>query len=57
MGEISIRRLTPADQLWLCDSCQQEGVRANGKDITSTSGEFVMWFCYNCVEGVLKSVM
>ncbi|CAB4166988.1 hypothetical protein UFOVP964_87 [uncultured Caudovirales phage] len=53
MGDIYARRLTPQDELWVCDSCNQEGVRANGKDITSHK-EVVMWFCYNCVQKILE---
>ncbi len=56
MGELFIRKLTEADQLWLCDNCNQEGVRANGKDIKDSINEVVMWFCYNCVRSVLDSV-
>lgn len=48
MGEIFMRSLTEADQLWLCDDCGQQGVRANGKDII-LNNEVVMWICYNCV--------
>ena len=57
MGELFIRRITKQDELWLCDDCGQEGVRANGKDITTSQGEFVMWFCYNCVEKVKQYEM
>jgi hypothetical protein len=51
MGELFIRKLTEADELWVCDSCNQEGVRANGKDLHGQK-EVVMWFCYNCVKEV-----
>jgi hypothetical protein len=50
MGELSIRRITDQDQVWICDKCNQQGIRANGKDITTSQDEFVMWLCYNCVE-------
>jgi hypothetical protein len=53
MGELIIRKLTEADQLWVCDDCGQEGIRANGKDINSNN-EVVMWFCYNCVQKTLR---
>lgn len=56
MGELFIRRITEQDELWLCDDCGQQGVKANGKDITTSTGEFVMWFCYNCVERVKRVV-
>jgi len=49
MGEIFMRSLTEADQLWICDYCEQQGVRANGKDIVH-NGETIMWYCYNCVQ-------
>jgi hypothetical protein len=53
MGYIEMRKLTPADELWVCDSCNQEGVRANGKEIMGND-EIVMWFCYNCVQKELR---
>ena len=52
MGYIEMRPLTPADELWVCDSCTQKGVRANGKDIKDSHGEVIMWFCYNCVNQI-----
>jgi hypothetical protein len=51
MGELFIRKITEADELWVCDNCNQQGVRANGKDIQGHK-EVVMWFCYNCVQKV-----
>jgi ribosomal protein L37AE/L43A len=57
MGEMFIRRLTDKDELWLCDDCGQEGVRANGKDIQDTSGQTVIWFCYNCVQKVTRNAV
>lgn len=56
MGELSMRRITKQDELWLCDDCGQEGVRANGKAITDTHDTIVMWFCYNCVEKVKRTI-
>lgn len=50
-GELFMRALTEADELWVCDNCNQQGVRANGKDINGHK-EVVMWFCYNCVRKV-----
>ena len=47
MGYVEMRPLTSADELWICDSCNQEGVRANGKEIQDNK-EVVMWFCFNC---------
>ena len=49
MGYVTARKLTASDELWLCDSCNQEGVRANGRDIQDNK-EVVMWFCFNCVQ-------
>ena len=54
MGELFIRKLTEADELWVCDDCEQQGVRANGKEIKDTTNEVVMWFCYNCVQKTLR---
>jgi hypothetical protein len=54
MGYVEMRKLTPADELWVCDSCEQQGVKANGKDITTSTGEFVMWFCYNCSHKIME---
>lgn len=51
MGNLFVRKLTEADELWVCDNCNQEGVRANGREIQSVK-EVVMWFCYNCIEKV-----
>jgi len=55
MGELFIRRLTPQDELWKCDDCGQDGLRASGKEIKS-NGQIVIWFCYNCVERVKRAV-
>ena len=54
MGYIEMRPLTPADELWVCDDCEQQGVKANGKVITDTQNEVVLWFCYNCVNKTLR---
>jgi len=54
MGYIEMRKLTPADELWVCDDCEQEGVRANGKEIKDSTNDVVMWFCYNCVQRTLR---
>jgi hypothetical protein len=51
MGTLFVRKITEADELWVCDNCNQQGVRANGKDIMGAK-EVVMWFCYNCVRKV-----
>jgi len=53
MGELFIRKLTEADELWVCDSCEQEGVRANGREIKDHTKEVIMWFCYNCMQKVV----
>ena len=55
MGELFIRKLTDQDELWVCDDCGQEGLKASGKAIMSNK-EMVMWFCYNCVERVKRAV-
>jgi hypothetical protein len=50
MGYIEIRKLTPADELWVCDGCNQEGVKANGKEVKDSYNDVLLWFCFNCVE-------
>lgn len=50
MGEMFIRKLTEADEVWLCDNCANEGVRANGKEIVGTGNLSILWFCYNCIQ-------
>ena len=55
MGYVSMRRITPNDRIETCDSCEQQGVYANGKEIKDSSNtEVFMWFCYNCVEKQLR---
>ncbi len=41
-----------AEELELCDSCNQEGRLIKGQFITDSSGQPVMWFCFNCVNKV-----
>ena len=52
MGYVSSRPITERDEVWTCDDCGQEGIRANGKEITTNQGELVIWFCYNCVQRI-----
>ena len=54
MGYVSARRITPNDRIERCDSCEQQGVYANGKEIRDSVNEVVMWFCYNCVQDTLR---
>jgi ribosomal protein L37AE/L43A len=56
MGKMFIRELTSQDELWVCDDCGQEGIRANGRSITTNRNELVIWFCYNCVERVKREL-
>lgn len=45
-----MRRITPNDRIEPCDNCEQQGVYANGKEVTNpNTGEVMLWFCYNCV--------
>lgn len=55
MGYVSTRRITPNDRIVNCDSCEQQGVFANGKEIKDSYGEVIMWFCFNCVAKALSS--
>jgi hypothetical protein len=50
MGYVEVRKLTPADKLTVCDSCEQEGLYASGKVIEDSYNEVVLWFCFNCVQ-------
>ena len=54
MGYVSARRITPNDRIEKCDSCEQQGVYANGREIRDSVNEVVMWFCYNCVQDTLR---
>ena len=54
MGYVTARRITPNDRIEKCDSCEQQGVYANGKEIKDSVNEVVMWFCYNCVQDTLR---
>jgi hypothetical protein len=42
------------EELEICDSCNQEGRLIKGQFITDSSGQPVMWFCFNCVNKVLN---
>jgi hypothetical protein len=53
MGYVEAFRVTP-DQLSLCDSCNQDGLTTSGRAIRDSVNEVVMWFCFNCVNQILK---
>jgi len=53
MGFVSSRLITDRDEIWVCDDCGQEGIRANGHEITANN-EVVIWFCFNCVQKVRR---
>jgi len=53
MGFVSSRIITDRDEIWVCDDCGQEGIRANGHEITANN-EVVIWFCFNCVQKVRR---
>ena len=54
MGYVEMRRLTPADRIEKCDSCNQDGLYTSGKEVKDRLGTVVMWFCFNCVEQTLR---
>jgi hypothetical protein len=54
MGYVTARKITPNDRMETCDSCEQKGVYANGKEVKDSNGEVVIWLCYNCVEKQLR---
>ena len=54
MGYVEARRLTSADELWLCDNCEQQGVKANGYMVNTSYDEPILWFCYNCKHKLYK---
>jgi hypothetical protein len=54
MGYVTTRKITPNDRMETCDSCEQKGVYANGREIKDTYNELVLWFCYTCVERTLR---
>ena len=54
MGYVTARKITPNDRMETCDSCEQKGVYANGKETKDSYGEVIIWVCYNCVEKQLR---
>jgi len=53
MGYVEAVRVTP-DQLTNCDSCQQDGLTTSGRYIKDRTDVAVMWFCFNCVNQIIK---
>ena len=54
MGYVEARKLTSADRIETCDTCEQQGLYASGKEIKDSYNEVVLWFCFNCVEKTLR---
>jgi hypothetical protein len=52
MGYAEIIPVTP-DQLDVCDSCKQQGLKRSGHAIKDVHGEAVLWFCFNCKAKIL----
>jgi len=56
MGYVEIVRRVQNHELDICDQCEQQGVKTNGKTITDSYSQDILWFCYNCVEAQTKSL-
>lgn len=52
MGYIERIVITP-DQLDVCDSCNQQGLKASGHTTFDSYGEAVIFICFNCKHKVL----
>jgi hypothetical protein len=53
MGYVELIPVT-AEQLTVCDDCNQQGLKTSGKTIFDAHNEPVLWFCFNCVQKVLN---
>lgn len=49
MGYAQIVRRVEAHELTNCDDCGNNELTSSGKYITDSSGQPVIWFCFNCV--------
>jgi len=56
MGYVEIVRRVSSNELDICDQCNQQGVKENGKMITDNYSQDILWFCYNCVEAQKRSL-
>ena len=48
MGYIEMIKVS-ADQLDVCDKCNQQGLRESGRTVI-LGDEIILWFCFNCKE-------
>lgn len=53
MGYIEFVPVTP-DQLDVCDNCNNKGLKTSGRTTYDSNHESVLWFCFNCVQKILK---
>lgn len=53
MGYIERIVITP-DQLDVCDSCNQQGLKASGHTTFDSHGEAVIFICFNCKQKVIN---
>jgi hypothetical protein len=54
MGYAQIIRGVQPHELINCDDCNNDGLTSSGKYITDSSGQNVLWFCFNCIQKVTK---
>ena len=53
MGYVELIRVTP-DQLEICDSCNQQGLKESGHMINDSHGEPMIFSCFNCKQKIIK---
>lgn len=49
MGYAQIVRKVEAHELTNCDDCGNDELTSSGTFINDSSGQPVLWFCFNCV--------
>ena len=54
MGYAQIIRRVEPYELTNCDDCGNNELTSSGKYITDSSDQFVLWFCFNCVNKIAK---
>ena len=48
MGYVEVIKVDRTE-IDLCDNCNQEGLQSSGRYIQNSTGENIMWFCFNCI--------
>lgn len=57
MGYVEIVRKVKPDELDVCDTCNQQGLKTSGKYDYDSYGEPFIFTCFNCVEKIRKNEM